>query len=37
MRALEFNEWMLKMGNIYYANNHMMTEAYAKIIEHEKL
>lgn len=34
---MEFNEWMIKMGNIYYSDNHSMTAAFAKIVEYEKL
>lgn len=27
----KFNEWMLKINSIYYANNKAMTKAYNKI------
>lgn len=31
----KFNEWMLKINSIYYANNKAMTEAYKKITNEE--
>ena len=33
----EFNEWMANIGNIYYANNELMSQAYDKIEEYEKV
>ena len=27
----EFNEWMARIGNIYYANNELMEKAFDKI------
>jgi hypothetical protein len=30
-RVEKFNEWMLKIGNIYYAENQLMLNAYNKI------
>ena len=27
----DFNEWMASIGNIYYANNELMSQAYDKI------
>jgi len=33
----EFNEWMESIGNIYYANNKLMSQAYDKIEEYEKV
>ena len=31
----KFNEWMLKVNSIYYANNEAMTKAYNKINNEE--
>jgi|TARA_B110000046_G_scaffold174967_1_gene199240 hypothetical protein len=31
----KFNEWMLKINSIYYANNEAMTKAYNKINNEE--
>jgi hypothetical protein len=33
----EFNEWMARIGNIYYANNKLMEKAFDKIEQHEKV
>ena len=33
----EFNEWMARIGNIYYANNELMEKAFYKIEQHEKV
>tara|TARA_R100000995_G_C3428718_1_gene97470 strand:- start:53 stop:160 length:108 start_codon:yes stop_codon:yes gene_type:complete len=33
----EFNEWMARIGNIYYANNELMEKAFDKIEQHEKI
>jgi|TARA_R100001509_G_scaffold118718_1_gene73092 hypothetical protein len=33
----EFNEWMARIGNIYYANNELMEKAFDKIEQHEKV
>ena len=33
----EFNEWMARIGNIYYANNELMEKAFDKIEEYEKV
>jgi len=33
----EFNEWMARIGNIYYANNFLMEKAFEKIEQHEKI
>ena len=33
----KFNEWMAKIGNIYYANNELMSQAYDKIEQYEKV
>ena len=27
----EFNEWMASIGNIYYANNELMSQAFEKL------
>lgn len=31
----KFNEWMLKINSIYYANNKAMTKAFNKIYNEE--
>ena len=33
----EFNEWMASIGNIYYADNELMSQAYDKIKQYEKV
>ena len=33
----EFNEWMAKIGNVYYANNELMEKAFDKIEQYEKV
>jgi len=33
----EFNEWMARIGNIYYADNELMEKAFDKIEQHEKV
>ncbi len=33
----DFNEWMARIGNIYYANNELMEKAFDKIEQHEKV
>ena len=33
----EFNECMASIGNIYYANNELMSQAYDKIEQYEKV
>ena len=33
----EFDEWMARIGNIYYANNELMEKAFDKIEQHEKV
>jgi len=33
----EFNEWMQRIGNIYYANNELMEKAFDKIEQNEKV
>ena len=37
MQKLEFNEWMLKINNIYYASNEKMDNANAIILQNEKI
>lgn len=32
-----FNNWMIKIKNIYYPNNDLMVKAYEKIIEPKKI
>lgn len=31
----DFNEWMASIGNIYYANDNLMAEAFEKIDKYE--
>jgi len=31
----EFNEWMARIGNIYYADNLLMSQAFEKIDKQE--
>lgn len=33
----EFNEWMASIGNIYYANDNLMAQAFEKIDQYEKV
>ena len=33
----KFNEWMASIGNIYYANNELMSQAFEKIEENEEI
>jgi len=33
----EFNEWMAKIGNIYYADDNRMAKAFKIIDEYEKV
>ncbi len=33
----EFNEWMARIGNIYYANNKLMEKAFEKFEQNEKV
>jgi|TARA_R100001377_G_scaffold39042_1_gene21758 hypothetical protein len=33
----DFNKWMLKIGNIYYANDNLMAKAFKQIDEYEKI
>jgi hypothetical protein len=34
---LEFNNWMLKINNIYYSNNDRMALAFDKIEDYEEI
>lgn len=33
----DFNEWMASIGNIYYADNELMSQAFEKLEEYEKV
>jgi|TARA_R100000951_G_scaffold40587_1_gene34345 hypothetical protein len=33
----DFNEWMASIGNIYYADNKLMSQAFEKLEEYEKI
>ena len=33
----EFNKWMAKIGNIYYADDELMAKAFKNIEEYEKV
>jgi hypothetical protein len=33
----DFNEWMASIGNIYYANDNLMSRAFEKIDEYEEI
>ncbi len=33
----DFNEWMASIGNIYYANDNLMAEAFEKIDQYEEI
>ena len=33
----DFNEWMANIGNIYYANDNLMAEAFEKIDQYEEI
>ncbi len=33
----DFNEWMASIGNIYYADNELMSQAFEKLEEYEKI
>lgn len=37
MQRLEFNEWMSKINNIYYANAEKMANANHIILENEEI
>ena len=33
----EFNEWMASIGNIYYADNELMSQAFEKLEKYEEI
>jgi len=33
----DFNEWMASIGNIYYANDNLMAQAFEKINQYEEV
>ena len=33
----DFNEWMASIGNIYYADNEIMSQAFEKLEKYEKI
>ena len=33
----DFNEWMASIGNIYYANDNIMAQAFEKIDQYEEV
>ncbi len=33
----DFNEWMASIGNIYYADNELMSQACEKLEKYEKI
>ena len=33
----EFNEWMASIGNIYYADKELMSQAFEKLEKYEKI
>ena len=33
----DLNEWMASIGNIYYANDNLMAEAFKKIDQYEEV
>ena len=37
LMAQKFNEWMAKIGNIYYADDNRMAKAFKIIDEYEKV
>ena len=37
MTANGFNEWMANIGNIYYANNNLMSQAFEKLNNNEEI
>ena len=32
-----FNEWMASIGNIYYADNRLMSQAFEKLEDYEEI
>ncbi len=37
MTANNFNEWMANIGNIYYADNNLMSQAFEKLNNNEEI
>ena len=37
MIANNFNEWMSSIGNIYYADNNLMSQAFEKLNNNEEV
>jgi len=37
MIANDFNEWMASIGNIYYADNNLMSQAFEKLNNNEEV
>ena len=33
----DFNEWMANIGNIYYADNSLMSQAFEKLEDYEEI
>ena len=33
----DFNEWMANIGNIYYADNRLMLQAFEKLEDYEEI
>ena len=33
----DFNEWMANIGNIYYAYNRLMSQAFEKLEDYEEV
>jgi|TARA_B110000977_G_scaffold57810_1_gene78519 hypothetical protein len=33
----DFNEWMASIGNIYYADNRLMSQAFEKLEDYEEI
>ena len=33
----DFNEWMASIGNIYYADNKLMSQAFEKLEKYEEI
>ena len=36
MKAETFNEWMASIGNIYYADNRLMSQAFEKLKKNDE-
>jgi hypothetical protein len=33
----DFNEWMASIGNIYYSDNRLMSQAFEKLEDYEEI